>query len=119
MRSVADAMTPPVVVEPSATIQEASAAMLDGSTEAAIVVDERKVRGLLTARHVARALADGRDPGQTPVSAIVERDPPLVRDDAALAEVRLRMRAEHRALAVVVGRDGEPLGFLADPEAAP
>jgi CBS domain-containing protein len=119
MRTVADAMTEPVIVELSATIQDASATMLDGRSEAAIVVEGGKVRGLVAAEDVARALAEGLDPTETPVGAIAGTDPPLAQSDEALADVHQRMRAEEHALAVVVGLEGQPVGLLADPEAAP
>jgi CBS domain-containing protein len=119
MRTVADAMTKPVIVEVSATIQNASATMLDGRSEAAIVVEGGKVRGLVSAEDVARALAEGLDPTETPVGAIAGTDPPRVRSDEALADVHQRMRAEEQPRAVVVGPGGQPLGLLADHEAAP
>jgi CBS domain-containing protein len=119
MRTVADAMTTPVIVERSATIQNASATMLDGRSDAAVVVEGGKVRGLVSAEDVARALAEGLDPTDTPVGAIAGADPSLARSDETLADVHQRMRAERHPLAVVVGSDGQPLGLLADPEAAP
>ena len=118
MRTVADAMTKPVIVELSATIQNASATMLDGRSEAAIVVDGGKLSGLVSAQDVARALAESLDPTETPVGAIAGSDPPLARSDEALADVHQRMRAEEHPLAVVIGPDGRPVGLLADPEAA-
>jgi CBS domain-containing protein len=119
MRTVADAMTKPVIVEPSATIQSASATMLDSRSEAAIVVEGGRVRGLVSAEDVARALARGLDPAETAVGAIAGADPPLARSGEALAEVHQRMRAEAHPLAVVIGADGQPVGLLADPEAGP
>ena len=119
MRTVADAMMEPVIVGPSTTIQNASAAMLDGRSEAAIVVEDGKLRGLVSATDVAQALADGLDPTDTPVRAIAGTDPPRARSDEALADVHQRMRAEEHPLVVVIGPDGQPLGLLADPEAAP
>jgi CBS domain-containing protein len=119
MRRVGDAMSEPVIVETSTTIQDASARMLDSRSEAAIVVEDGKVRGLLTAEDVARALAEGRDVSETPAGAVAEADPLLVRVDEALAEVHQRMRAEEHGLAAVIGRDGEPVGLLADSEAGP
>jgi CBS domain-containing protein len=119
MRTVADEMLEPVIVEASATIQDASATMLDGRSGAAIVVEDGELRGLISAADVARALAEGLDPTDTPVGAILGGDPPRARSDEALAEVHQRMRAQQRPLAVVVGRDGRPLGLLADHEAAP
>jgi CBS domain-containing protein len=118
MRTVADAMTKPVIVELSATIQNASATMLDGRSEAAIVVEGGKVCGLISAEDVARALAESLDPTQAPVGAIAGTDPPLARSDEALADVHQRMRAEEQPLVVVIGPDGQPVGLLADPEAA-
>jgi CBS domain-containing protein len=119
MRTVADAMSKPVIVERSATIQNASATMLDGRSEAAIVVEGGKVRGLVSAADVARALAEGLDPRETPVRAIAATDPPRARSDEALADVHQRMRAKQHPLAVVVGHDGRPVGLLADHEASP
>jgi CBS domain-containing protein len=53
MRTVADAMTTPApVVERSATVQDASAEMLDAGTQAAIVVDGGRVCGVATAADV-------------------------------------------------------------------
>jgi CBS domain-containing protein len=117
MRTVADAMTKPVIVELSATIQNASATMLDGRSEAAIVVDGGKVCGLVSAEDVARALAERLDPTETPVVAIAAFDPPLARSDEALADVHQRMRADAHPLAVVIGPDGQAVGLLADHEA--
>jgi CBS domain-containing protein len=119
MRTVAAATTEAVLVEPSTTIQQASAAMLDRHVEAAIVVDGMDVRGLMSADDVARALAEGRDATSTPVKAITAPDPPVVDVDEPLAEVHQRMRAAQCPLVVVVGRDGQALGVLADHEAAP
>jgi len=119
VRTVADAMTKPVIVEPSTTIQDASARLLDGRSAAVIVVERGKVCGLVSAADVARALAEGLDPTNTPVRAIAGTDPPRARSDEALAEVHQRMRAAQRPLAVVIGRGGRPLGLLADHEAAP
>jgi CBS domain-containing protein len=118
MRTVADAMMEPVTVEPSTTIQSASATMLDSRSGAAIVVEDGKLRGLVSAADVARALADGLDPTVTPVGAIAGTDPARARSDEALADVHQRMRAEaHPLVVVVVGPDGRPVGLLADPEA--
>jgi CBS domain-containing protein len=119
MRTVAAATKEAVLVGPSTTIQQASAAMLDRHVEAAIVVDGTDVRGLISADDVARALAEGRDATSTPVEAIAPPDPPLVNLDEALAEVHQRMRAARRPLVVVVDHDGQAVGVLADHEAGP
>jgi CBS domain-containing protein len=119
MRTAAVATKEAVLVGPSTTIQQASAAMLDRHVEAAIVVDGKNVRGLISADDVARALAEGHDATSTPVGAIAPPDPPLVDVDEPLAEVHQRMRAAQCPLVVVVGHDGQAMGVLADHEAAP
>lgn len=113
-----DAATEPVLVEPVSTIQEASVAMLDGRVDAAILAQGGEVHGVVRAADVARALAEGLDVVRTPVETIADGEPPVARPDEALAEVHLRMRAAQRRFAVVVGPHGEPLGLLADDEAA-
>jgi CBS domain-containing protein len=118
MRTVSDAMiAPPVLVEASMTVQEASAGMVDAGRHAAVVVQDGRVSGLATAEDVARALASGCDATRTPVGEIAGPGLPVARADEPLAEVRLRMRDEHRRVVPVVGPDGSPVGILEDPEA--
>jgi CBS domain-containing protein len=117
MRSVADAMTaPPVVVEPSTTIQAASARMLDAGAHAAVVVDDGRVCGLATADGIATALAERYDATETLIGVIAERDPPVVRAQELLVEAHERMRAERRTVVPVIGDEGRPVGLLGDPE---
>lgn len=119
MRTVAAETAKPVVVDASTTVQDASIAMLDGHAEAAIVVDADGIRGLVTAKGVARALADGRDVTTTPAGAIADPSVPIVRADEPLAEVHQRMRSEQQPVAVVVDRHRHPIGLLTDRKAAP
>ena len=114
MRTVADEMTEPVLVESSTTIQDAAARMLDAGTEAAVVVDGDVVRGLMTAQHVAKALAEGRDATNTPVDLVCDPAPALARPDEPLADVHDRMRAEQHELAVAVSPGRKPVGLLAE-----
>jgi hypothetical protein len=51
------------------------------------------------------------------VDAIAEADPLPARAQEPLAAVHQRMRLESRGTVPVVGRAGEPLGVLVDPEA--
>jgi CBS domain-containing protein len=118
MRRVADAMTaPPVVLEPSITIQEASAKMLDGGVHAAVIVDDGRVCGLTTAQGISTALAEGYDVTATLLGVIAERDVPVARPDEPLADAHERMRAERHPVVAVVGSKGEPVGVLEDHEA--
>jgi predicted transcriptional regulator len=120
MRTAADAMiSPAVAVAPDATVQDASAAMLDARAQAAVVVDRGRVCGLATADNISDALSEGLDAAETRVDSIAERDPPVVRHDDLLAEVHQRMRAQGRSVLPVVDRDHAPLGLLVDHEASP
>jgi CBS domain-containing protein len=105
---------PAVTVEPTTTVREASALMLDAATHAAVVVDEGTVYGMLTVELLSDALARGCDPTETPVDAVAERDPPSVAAEEPLAEAHLRMRAASRTYVPVVARDGRPVGILED-----
>jgi predicted transcriptional regulator len=113
MRTVGDAMQQPVVVDESATIQEASARMLDARAHVALVVRDGIVSGLATAEGVATALAEGRPASETRVAAIVDHDAPTFGPDHPLADAHQVMRSAARSLAVVVGDHDEPLGILA------
>ena len=85
MRTADQAKSEGVLVGPTTTIQEASAAMLDRHAEAVIVVEGTTVRGLVAAADVVRALAEGRDATSTPVAAVARADAPLVRASEPLA----------------------------------
>jgi CIC family chloride channel protein len=119
MRTVADVMSEPLLVDGSMTLQDASARMLEAGVEAAVVVDDGVVHGLLTAEAVAQALLEDHDPSRTRVHAVAEHPPPTTGPDEPLADVHQRMRGAERRLAVVVSATREPLGLLSDPEAAP
>jgi CBS domain-containing protein len=115
MRRAADAMrAPAVAVDASTTMQETSVRMLDASMHAAVVVEDGRVCGMVTAERLADALGQGCDPAATPVGAVAERDPPLVEADDILAEAHARMRAAGRTLVPVVTADRRPVGMLED-----
>jgi CBS domain-containing protein len=118
MRTVSDAMiAPPVLVEASMTVQEASAGMVDAGRHAAVVLEDGRLRGLATAEDVSRALAAGRDATRTLVGEIAPPGAPVAHADEPLAEAHLRMRGEHHRVVAVLGDDGRPVGILEDSEA--
>ncbi len=113
MRTVADAMIAgPVTVDPTTSIQDASAAMLEAHSHAVVLVDGGRVCGLATAEDVARGLGS-----EASIGAVADRDPLIASADEPLAEAHLRMRAEHRPAVPVVGAGGRLVGLLVDPEA--
>jgi CBS domain-containing protein len=112
IRSVGQALGKSVFIEGRSTVQEASAAMLDARTEAAVVLAADGPAGLLTAEHIARALAEGRDATRTAVIAIADREPLLARVDEPLVDAHQRMRGEQRDLALAVDSNGLPVGLV-------
>jgi CBS domain-containing protein len=117
MRTVGDEMLGPVMVAPETTLQDAAAAMLAADAQAAVIVEDGRARGLLTADDVAGALARGLDPAATAAGSVADREAPLVRAGDPLVEAHRVMRvSEHRVVAVV-GPRGEVVGLLVDPEA--
>src|SRR5919204_4493639 len=112
VRTVRQAVREPVFVGLSTSLKQASALMLDAHTETAVVLEEGKLAGLLTAANVADALAEGRDASRTPVGEIADRDPLLARADEPLVEAHERMRANQCDIVVAVDAGGEPLGLV-------
>jgi CBS domain-containing protein len=86
--------------------------MRDDGIGAVLVADDGQLKGLVTDRDiVVRAVADGRDPGTTPVAEACS--PELVTvapDDDADTAVR-RMR-EHGVRRIPVVEDGRAVGLL-------
>jgi predicted transcriptional regulator len=117
MRTVGDEMLGPVVVTPGDTLQDAAAAMLAADAQAAMVIEDGRVRGLLTAAGIAAALARGLDPSLTDVVGVADREAPTVRAGDPLVEAHRVMRVSEHRVAAVVGSRGEPVGMLVDSEA--
>ena len=77
-----------------------------------LVMDDGQLKGLVTDRDiVVRVLADGRDPGKTPIAEACSPDLVTVTpdDDADTAVRRMRERSVRR---VPVVKDGRPVGVL-------
>src|SRR4051812_25727615 len=74
---IRDVMTPdPATVDPAAKVSDAAKAMRDGDFGAVVVCENDQVRGILTDRDiVVRAIAEGKDPGQTEVEEVFTTDP--------------------------------------------
>jgi CBS domain-containing protein len=111
---VADAMTTRTAgVSRDATLQEASAAMLDAGVQAAVVVDGGVPVGLLSADTIAAAMAAGLDVTAGRAGAAADAGMVVVRAGASLLDAHQRMRRAGRDLAAVIGEDGRLVGLLA------
>ncbi len=102
----------PVALRPSQPLTDAGQAMREQGVGSVLVVDNGKLKGLVTDRDiVVRAVADGRDPGKTTIAEACSPD--LITaapDDDADTAVR-RMR-EHGVRRIPVVEGDRPVGVL-------
>jgi CBS domain-containing protein len=112
-QKVSDLMTSaPASLRPAQPLTEAAKAMREQGIGSVLVVDDGRLKGLVTDRDiVVRAVADGRDPGRTTLAEVCSPD--LVTaapdDDADTAVQRMRERGVRRIPVV----DGDrPVGVL-------
>jgi CBS domain-containing protein len=79
-----------LIVAPEHTIQETCRRMWARRVGAAMVADRaQRLIGIFTGRDAVRALAEGRDPSVTPLSAVMTREPhTLTPDRTALDALR-------------------------------
>jgi CBS domain-containing protein len=112
-RTVEEIMTrDPRTVDAGATLVDAAREMRESDIGNVVVLDGGRAAGILTDRDiVVRAVADGREPGSTPVrevcsSGLETLDPDQSVDDA------VRLMREHDVRRLPVVRDGRPVGIL-------
>ncbi|MGW7441978.1 CBS domain-containing protein [Kitasatospora sp. NPDC054795] len=104
--------TNPVAVGPLTSLTEAARRMRDADIGDVLVVDDGRLRGLVTDRDLlVRAMAEGKDPGQTTVHEVCSDD--LVRvgpdDDVARAVDLMR---DHALRRLPVTEDERPVGIV-------
>jgi CBS domain-containing protein len=112
-QKVAEVMTPaPIALRPDQKIAEAAIEMRKHGIGNVLVADDGQLKGLITDRDiVVRAIADGKDPGSTPIGELCTFDLITVtpKDDASTAVRRMR-EAEVRRIPVV--DDGNVVGVV-------
>lgn len=112
-QKVSELMTSaPVSLRSGQPLTEAAKAMRERGIGSVLVVDDGQLKGLVTDRDiVVRAVADRRDPGQTPLADVYSPDLVTVapNDDANTVVQRMR---EHRVRRIPVVDGGRPVGVL-------
>jgi CBS domain-containing protein len=112
-QKVSELMTSaPVSLRSGQPLTEAAKAMREQGIGSVLVVDDGQLKGLVTDRDiVVRAVADGRDPGQTPLADVCSPDLVTVapNDDADTVVQRMR---ERRVRRVPVVDGGRPVGVV-------
>lgn len=94
----------PLMLPPTATIQEACQSMWDRRVGAALVTEEGRLVGIFTGRDAVHALAEGRPPATTPLAAVMTAVPDTISPDATAIDALRRMSdCGYRHLPVVDG----------------
>ncbi len=111
---VKDLMTPsPTVCRPEDTVSQAATLMKQEDCGAIPVVsDEGKLVGIITDRDiVVRAVAAGKDPRTTPVSAVMSADPSTLTPDADVEQAE-KLMAHRQVRRLPVVEDGHLVGIV-------
>jgi CBS domain-containing protein len=103
------------LADPSESVADAARRMRERSVGTLLVLDaERRPAGILTDRDVVlRCVAEGRDPGATPVSAVMTSPVACVRESTPIEDALRRMAAVRTRRLAVVDDDGRLAGILA------
>ncbi|MEZ5817662.1 MAG: CBS domain-containing protein [Hyphomicrobiaceae bacterium] len=93
----------PLVMRPTATLQEASRKMWDKCVGSVLVVDEGEALvGIFTGRDAVKALAQGRDPAKTPLADVMTRNPTTIAPEKrAIDALRMMGDGGYRHLPIV------------------
>lgn len=114
MPTVADLMTLHAdSVAPEATLADAAAVMVKSRISSVVVVDQKRIAGILTERDMLHAMRQHDDPNR-PVRDFMTAPVHTVRHDTEVrAAFRQTMRLGIRHL-VVAGNDGDLLGIISE-----
>jgi CBS domain-containing protein len=111
--SIRKVMTPdPITVSLTATLDQAARRMRDAGIGNVVVLDGEKITGILTDRDiVVRAVAEGRDPAQTPVGEVASQELTTLDPDDTIDEAVALMRERSIRRLPVVER-GRAIGIV-------
>jgi CBS domain-containing protein len=124
---VRDIMTAaPAAVAPQTSVASVARLMRDEDLGAVLVVDDDRLRGLVTDRDlVVRSVCEGGDPEQTTVAGACSDDLVTIGPDEDL-DIAVELMREHAVRRIPVVDDGRPVGIVSlgdlamerDPESA-
>ena len=110
---VKELMTPnPTVVKPDDTVAQAATLMKQEDCGSLPVVANGKLVGIVTDRDITiRAVAAGKDPKSTPVSAVMSADPVTISPDASDDDAE-KVMAKSQVRRLPVAENGKLVGIL-------
>jgi CBS domain-containing protein len=80
---------------------------------AIVVVNSGRPQGILTDRDIAMAVAQGRDPATLSVSAVMRKNPAVIREDRGIFDAIKLLSAKGVRRLPVVSRTGRLTGIIA------
>jgi CBS domain-containing protein len=112
--TVADVMTQGAIGLPaSASVSEAAELMRDNDIGDVIVLDDGRVKGMITDRDLTiRVLAEHREPANTTVGDVCSSDVVSVSPDTPVTEAVSLMRDRAVRRLPVIGSDGQAQGII-------
>lgn len=112
-QSISEVMTAdPRTVDAGATVADAAREMREGDVGPVIVTQDGGVCGIVTDRDIAiRAVAEGKDPGATPVAEICSRNLTTLTPDQTVEDA-VRIMREEAIRRIPVLQDGRPAGIV-------
>jgi len=118
-QSVRDAMTEnPRSIGASASVVEAARLMREADVGSLPIVDDEKLVGMITDRDITTmVVAEGADPGSTPVGDVSSRDPISVELGEDLEEA-LQLMARHQVRRLPVVENDKLVGIVAQADIA-
>lgn len=100
-------------ITPDITIQEAARRMRDAKVGCLPVGENDRLVGIVTDRDIAcRAVAEGCDPGQTPVREVMSRGVVYCFDDHDIEEAAWMLEKKRLHRLVVLNKDKRLVGML-------
>ncbi len=104
-----------VTMKPEGTVYEAAKLMKENNIGSIVVMEEGKLRGIVTERDLITryiAMEDGRRPEEVRISEIMTDDPITIRDNADIDEAARVMIENNIRRLIVVNYDGKVVGIV-------
>jgi CBS domain-containing protein len=103
----------PLQVSPDTPVRAVAERMRAQHSGSALIVDGGRLVGIFTERDLlVRVVSEGRDPGQTQVSAVMTDTPEALPEQATMAQALRFLSQTHYRHAPLVDDQGKPISML-------
>ena len=97
---------------PASSIREAAAALSAGDTSLIVIGELDQIEGVVSERDIVRAVADGLDLDNTPISALESRDLLWASPDSTVDHVAVEMMENYVRHILIRDDEGQPVGVV-------